>query len=139
MGYPAENPGLFSRSVKWITGSATRKPLTSFVLNMDCTSADISNQHPWYKPLESVRWAPSAVNRQPIRVLLQPSSEAPTTFHFYTQNVHSMYQDAGIAMWHFEVVANEEYRRGTWSRNAAAAPKVTDSNLVYIATWTTQA
>ncbi len=97
-------------------------------------------------PLEMVRLAPSASNKQPWRVLRED-----TGWHFYLQRtpgygkglaslaVHGDLQriDLGIAMCHFETTARELGLTGCWQ---FSMPKVTfPANLFeYVASWTNE-
>lgn len=90
------------------------------------------------KPLEMLRLAPSASNRQPWRIMLDNGN-----FHFYLSHT-SLYEhkysfdiqkiDIGIAMFHFESTAREAGLEGKWD---AIKPSVSElpSNYEYIATW----
>jgi hypothetical protein len=76
-------------------------------------------------PLEMVRWAPSASNRQPWRVV-----RCGNAWHFFLQRIKGygkgslLYNvlrladlqrvDMGIAMCHFELTANELGIKGVW-------------------------
>ena len=64
------------------------------------------------QPLEAVRWAPSAVNKQPWRVVVKEN-----TAHFYLKHAKGFVSDAvgdmqkvdlGIALCHFALAAEED-------------------------------
>jgi hypothetical protein len=77
-------------------------------------------------PLEMVRWAPSASNRQPWRIV-----RCGNAWHFFLQRIkgygkgsmlYTMLRladlqrvDMGIAMCHFELAANELGMKGVWT------------------------
>ena len=65
------------------------------------------------KILEGVRWAPSAMNSQPTRVIWQGNQ-----VHFYCKgggmNVHDI--DVGIAMSHFFFRASQAELKGEWTK-----------------------
>ena len=64
----------------------------------------------WYQPLEMVRMAPSAVNKQPWRVIVRDN-----TVHFYLQRskgfgggaIDMQKIDLGIALCHFDLAVKE--------------------------------
>ncbi|MBR2806381.1 MAG: nitroreductase [Oscillospiraceae bacterium] len=88
--------------------------------------------------LELVRWAPSAVNRQPWRVV-----KGGDKFHFYCQHSRGMSAgeagdmqkiDLGIAMYHFARAAEEQKLEAGFS---IADPEIHHSpDMEYIATYT---
>lgn len=83
--------------------------------------------------LDAMRWAPSAANRQPCRVVKDDN-----TFHFYLKHPSSnrgsvawdvQKIDVGIAICHFMSITGGEF--------SIADPKITaDENMEYIATVT---
>jgi len=95
--------------------------------------------------LELVRWAPSASNRQPWRIVRTPSG-----WHFYLARTKNYGKgtllfaalrladlqrvDMGIAMCHFELAAREAGLAGAWviEDPGIAAPR---SGVEYTATW----
>lgn len=96
-------------------------------------------------PLEMVRLGPSASNKQPWRIV-----KGDDSWHFYIQrtpgyqnnwtakllNVADMQRlDAGIAMCHFELAANELDLAGKWKVEEPPIAKP-DEQLEYIASWT---
>jgi nitroreductase len=95
-------------------------------------------------PLEAVRLGPSASNKQPWRVVKENDA-----WHFYIQrtpgyrnqwimkllNIDDMQRlDAGIAMCHFELTANESGLEGDWTIDEPSIQK-TDGLTEYIASW----
>jgi hypothetical protein len=88
-------------------------------------------------PLEMLRFAPSAGNKQPWRILYTDHC-----FHFYlecdpgyTKSVRD-YEiqrlDMGIAMSHFELTSKENGLKGEW---VYSNPAIKSSGLEYIVTW----
>jgi nitroreductase len=124
VGYPAER----SRS-DWVrrhAGSDRRLPSAS--LFFDGTSGeplDLSRAGGYADALEALRWAPSASNKQPWRVM-----ETEGVWRFYLQRTKGYRRkgpvslllkiadlqrvDMGIAMCHFELVAQERGLAGRW-------------------------
>ena len=96
------------------------------------------------EPLEMVRLAPSASNKQPWRIIRQGN-----TWHFYLRRTpgyggglvslflsHADLQqvDIGIAMCHFGLTAAELGLKGTWEIKEPEITR-TDDLTEYIATW----
>nr|HPI72323.1 nitroreductase family protein [bacterium] len=97
-------------------------------------------------PLQMLRLAPSASNKQPWRVVQQGAC-----FHFYLQRSPGYHRnlsplpsfiiadlqrvDMGIAMCHFQLTAEEMGLKGEWS---VADPDIAKPNetVEYIASWT---
>ncbi len=88
--------------------------------------------------LEGVRKAPSAVNKQPWRVLFKENA-----FHFYLKRSRIIPRgtmldmqrvDMGIALCHFSLVAKEKGLNLSFSMNAPL--NVNAPNLEYVATYT---
>jgi hypothetical protein len=95
-------------------------------------------------PLEMVRLAPSASNKQPWRVV-----RAGGGWHFYRQRTPGYREswltrllkvadmqrvDLGIAMAHFELAAREAGLKGTWVRKEPGI-SVPDGMTGYVASW----
>lgn len=89
-------------------------------------------------PLEMVRLAPSASNRQPWRIVSENGnfhfylSHTPLYQHRYSFDIQKL--DIGIAMFHFESTAREKGLNGKWD---IIKPSLSDlpPNFEYIATW----
>ncbi len=99
---------------------------------------------PFSAALEAVRWAPSASNKQPWRILRQGRR-----WHFYLRRTRGyrtglqsrllgqadlQRMDMGIVMCHFELAAREAGASGTWE---IADPGIflPDGLIGYTATW----
>ena len=89
----------------------------------------------FYEALEMVRLAPSAVNKQPWRVVVCGDS-----VHFYEKHNKSLENelgdiqkiDMGIALAHFDLTLKEEGYSGTF---VAEKPNINDDSLEYIITY----
>ncbi|KAH3765622.1 Nitroreductase family protein [Pelomyxa schiedti] len=129
LGYPGSS--LISSGFNWLQGAGTRKPIDHFAKNADMSPLTLPDTHEWFKPLESVRWAPTAFNRQCVRVVFADTTKH--IFHFYIEGSNQyVFQDAAIAMYHFESVANEIGKQGKWTRE-----NLTNKGTnTYIVTWT---
>lgn len=89
-------------------------------------------------PLEMVRLAPSASNKQPWRIIKDGEG-----FHFYlspskgySKNLGLDIQriDMGIAMCHFELTAKDLGLSGSWTADELQVKKHRD-NEEYLITW----
>ena len=119
IGYKAERRSLTDAVFHMTAGSKNRKPWSALFFNQtfdsplnpkDAGSLEI--------PFEMVRLAPSAVNKQPWRLVMDENS-----VHFFlkrTAGYESMFTmdlqriDMGIAMCHFELAASEAGLEGGW-------------------------
>lgn len=95
--------------------------------------------------LEAVRWAPSASNRQPWRVVRTSAG-----WHFFLERTQGYGKgtlifallkiadlqriDLGIAMCHFELAAREAGLPGTWVADDPG-PAAPGAGVEYTATW----
>ena len=88
-------------------------------------------------PLEMVRWAPSAVNKQPWRAVVKDNA-----VHFYLKRSSGFGNhealdmqriDMGIALCHFDLAAREVGMKPSFSQDA---PRIShDDGIVYIASY----
>jgi hypothetical protein len=100
----------------------------------------------WYaEPLEAVRMAPSATNKQPWRIVRDGAA-----WHFYLRRTRGYGKgsalftvlriadlqrvDLGIAMCHFELVAREQGLAGSWDVRDPGIP-LPGKDAKYVATW----
>lgn len=144
LGYAAE--GSEGHWIRRSARGAQRKPYERLFFDRTYEKPlDPSSMGGFTQALESVRWAPSASNKQPWRVV-----RVDDAWHFYLERtsapnkglVHSIIKladlqrvDMGIAMCHFELVAREAGLDGHWSIEApvSATPVAT---WEYVASWT---
>ncbi len=112
LGYPAKKPAIREAVMRKSVGADTRRPPEKFfydkMWNLPVSGAlreELSDL------IEAVRWAPSAANKQPWRIILRDGA-----FHFYEKKdkgftgeaVGDMQKiDIGIALCHF-ILALEE-------------------------------
>lgn len=97
--------------------------------NFDTPLSSIASG-PYFEMLEMVRIAPSAVNKQPWRVLKDNEN-----FHFYLSNSKSLNKvDIGIALCHFHLTAIEKELHGEF-KILENLKNNKDNNFEYIATW----
>lgn len=145
LGYRAESMRAFERIARWKTGADDRKAWNELFFDGTPGRALTSDRAGSFAPaLELLRRAPSAVNYQPWRVIM---NEARDSFGFYLARnprygeksfmIKSDIQriDMGIAMAHFDMALREAGIKGAWHREeTAAVPR--HAGWEYIASWT---
>ncbi len=145
VGYIAEKRSLVERLVRWGAGSKMRNPWeTLFFHETFNTPLPAQVAGAYATPLEMVRIAPSASNKQPWRIVKE--LEKPV-FHFYLQrskgyeksgerfNTADLQRlDMGIAMCHFELSAKEMDLRGKWEIIPPAGLSLPE-RTEYIVSW----
>lgn len=127
--------------IKPIPALKIRKPWNSLFFKNDfSTILQRVDAGSYTMPLEMVRLAPSASNKQPWRIVY--GSEC---FHFYLAHdavyaYRYLYDiqkiDMGIAMCHFESMANELGLKGRWEIQAPVINNVPKGSE-YVITWRT--
>ncbi|SHK11758.1 Nitroreductase family protein [Desulfatibacillum alkenivorans DSM 16219] len=120
-------------------GSMKRKPWHELFFLNDFSNTLSKNAAGEYStPLEMVRLAPSASNRQPWRIIYSGSC-----FHlFLTRNkaYKNIFKsdlqriDMGIAMCHFELSAKEKGLEGCWTESDPGLSRIPE-RTEYVATW----
>lgn len=148
VGYPIES----SRSrdpLRKMARSDARQPWRALFFHRDfATPLDASATGPYATPLEMLRLAPSASNRQPWRVVRDGAC-----YHFYLQRTPGYGRgtlpfvllgladlqrvDMGIAMCHFALTATELGLAGEWTVREPSLPSPGDARE-YVVTWTGQ-
>jgi nitroreductase len=144
VGYIAEN----NENKEWIRRymkANRRLPMEQLFFVDTFTNPLITEAAGLYsRPLEMVRWAPSASNKQPWRIV-----RIGDVWHFYLQRTKKYGKgtllfnilrladlqrvDMGIAMCHFELVAHELGLQGSW---VIDEPKlVTPEGTEYTVSW----
>ena len=114
LGYPAKKPSLRETLMRKGVGADTRLPFGELFFSRDFghpLSPEAAGA--LARPLEAVRLAPSAVNKQPWRSVMLDG-----TVHFYLKRTKGLAGDAstgdlqkidlGIALCHFALMAEEE-------------------------------
>ena len=138
LGYPAKKMSVKENMMRKGVKADSRKPFEtiffdgSFEVPLTVEKADRLAH-----PLEMVRWAPSAVNRQPWRVVV-----AQDGVHFYIKHTKGFVSEAagdmqkidmGIALCHFALAAEES---GMSFRFSLSDPGIaTDAGVEYIASY----
>lgn len=139
IGYPSHHKGPIDWLFKPQPGRVIRKPWEALFFQGDF-SRPLTREDagPYALPLDMVRLAPSAANRQPWRVVRNENR-----FHFYLAH-DPLYAgrhafdiqkiDLGIALFHWEASVREQGLPGSWRllpQDPASPPK----GMEYIVTW----
>ena len=113
LGYPAKKMSVKETVMRKAVRADSRNPFESLFFSSDFdTPLTPENAGKWAYPLEMVRLAPSAVNKQPWRVVVRDNAA-----HFYLNGSKGFVSDAvgnmqkvdmGIALCHFELAAREK-------------------------------
>ena len=112
LGYPAGKMSIKESMMRKGIKADSRQPFESFVFDGDF-SVPLTPEKagPLAYPLEMVRWAPSAVNKQPWLVVVKENA-----VHFYLKHAKGFVSEAvgdmqkidlGIALCHFALAAEE--------------------------------
>lgn len=119
IGYPSEKRSLVELAMRFAAGSKNRKSWQEVFYNQVFGQALTESEAGEYAtPLEMVRIAPSASNKQPWRIVKDQGQ-----FHFFLQHTKGygtglgfdiQRVDMGIAMCHFELAAQELGLPGKW-------------------------
>jgi hypothetical protein len=140
VGYSSDKRSLVDRTFRFIASSDKRKPWNDlFYLYDTDNSLDKENSGSFRTPLECVRIAPSASNKQPWRIIKGSDQNA---FHFYlkrtpgyeniVKDIKLQNVDMGIAMCHFDLSVKELGLKGDWNIND---PHIKSEGMEYIVSW----
>lgn len=143
VGYSSDKRSVVDRMFRFVAASDKRKPWYElFYLHDIDTFLDKENSGSFDTPLECVRIAPSASNKQPWRII---KGRDQKSFYFYlkrtpgyeniVKDIKLQNVDMGIAMCHFELSANELGFTGDWNVNN---PQIKSDGMEYIVNWTAQ-
>jgi nitroreductase len=142
LGYPTPKRSVTDSIIRWAAGSRNRRPWHELFFHGSFEVA-LSDRDAgrYFDPLEMLRLAPSASNRQPWRVVKE---RARDVFHFYLRRsigydklikaVDLQRIDVGIAMSHFELSARELGLPGQWEKMAPSVGPLPDTTE-YVRTW----
>lgn len=143
LGYAKGRKTPLEKMMRMIAGSKTRKPWKELFYDGK-TSAPLSREmaEDYATPLECVRLAPSASNKQPWRII---KDAGKNNYHFYlkrTPGYNKLFGriqlqniDMGIAMCHFELAATELGLTGQWTDRL---PELDVGDMEYIVHWMEQ-
>jgi hypothetical protein len=146
IGHIASKRRLFDKIIRWSAKATKRKPWDRLYFHkIFNTALSPETAGSFSVPLNMVRLAPSASNRQPWRIIKEKNSNI---FHFYMQRTKGYYEknkkmfkmadlqrvDMGIAMCHFDLTCKELGIIGKW---VIKDPEI--NNLLeltsYLVTW----
>ena len=136
LGYPAAKRTLRDAAMRRAMHSDSRRDFEKlFFENSFETPLAPENAGLWREPLELVRWAPSACNKQPWRIVKQGE-----TFHFYKKSslprspeVDVQRLDIGIALAHFVLALGEQGVSGSLAQTDPGLAHAEDET--YILSW----
>jgi hypothetical protein len=140
VGYPRDRRAFADRLVRFMAKSHGRKEWRELFFDGSLNSPlDKEDAGKYALPLECVRIAPSASNKQPWRIIRDGEGGS---FHFYLKRARAynrMFKDfniqnidMGIAMCHFELSAAETGLVGQWE---SRKPGLDMGDMEYIVTW----
>ena len=140
VGYPRDKRSVVDRMFRMFASSDKRKLWHElFYLHNIDTFLDKENSGRFDTPLECVRIAPSASNKQPWRII---KGRDRNVFHFYlkrtpryeniVKDIRLQNVDMGIAMCHFDLSARELGLKGDWNVND---PQIKKDDMEYIVSW----
>lgn len=123
LGYRAKSRRVVDNLIRSVAGSKKRKEFDELFSGLDTDS-----RKRWEAPLEAVRLAPSASNKQPWRVHHSPETRALEFSMVRSPGYREQGEkkglcdlqriDMGIGMAHFELQARHENLSGKWVREA---------------------
>ncbi len=139
IGYPSQKKGLIDTAMRFVAGSKNRKGWNELFFRGNFTHGlSESEVGKYVTPLEMLRLAPSASNKQPWRIVKDTNK-----IHFYLQHTKGYAKllaydlqrvDMGIAMCHFELTAKELGIEGKW-RISDPGNISTAQDTEYIVSW----
>jgi len=144
-GMEADQPRALDAAVRQTAGSDQRKPWSALFFKDDWgTPLPPEEAGSFRTPLEMLRLAPSASNKQPWRILIQGQR-----VHFFLQRTANYPSavwktllgiadlqrvDLGIAMSHFELTALQEGLKGSWMK-LDSPPLPDEHSPEYLISW----
>ncbi|MCH5192259.1 MAG: nitroreductase family protein [Oscillospiraceae bacterium] len=136
IGYPLDKSSLINSIMRKAISADTRKPFGELFFNNDLNTPLTETEAGEYAyPLNMLRLAPSAANRQPWRVV-----KTDNAFHFYkagSSKENSAYEiknlDVGIGACHFHLAAQEKGLDGHFE---FCNPNIsTPNDIQYLFSW----
>jgi len=141
-GYPSSKKRIADSLVRMVAKSDHRKPWSDIFFNKNFTNLLSLNDAGEYAfPLEMIRLAPSASNKQPWRIV-----QDGTTYHFYELQAKGYSTnfgydiqkvDLGIAACHFQLAALEKDLKGEFKKLQTPTLKVPE-HTEYIFSWVSE-
>ncbi|MHA2247167.1 MAG: nitroreductase family protein, partial [Candidatus Hodarchaeales archaeon] len=142
VGYPARNRSKVDKVVKWAARANKRCSWDILFFEGDFKRPLTRKRAGKYAtPLEMIRLAPSASNRQPWRIIKECDNQK---YNFFIYRKKSWYSrllslpdfqrvDLGIAVCHFDLVTQELAIQGNWK--IIRPEVVTPTNFEYVISW----
>jgi len=139
IGYKAERKRVFEKTLRYITKADNRKSWEELFFYKNLNNP-LDKGSDYSIPLEMVRLAPSASNKQPWIIILREDEKKVDFYLNKTPNYNGnnlgfeiQRIDIGIAMCHFELSSKEIGMDGQWT---IQKPEISPSkDIEYIATW----
>ncbi len=142
VGYPAEKKSFIEKMMR-IGSKGDRRNGWEMHFFKDNFKTPLTKEEAgdYELPLEMVRLAPSAVNRQPWRIVMKDGA-----FHFYEKHTREdeepgmidMHRiDLGIALCHFHMIVKELELKGHFERVDVSDIEPV-GNMTYITSWITE-
>jgi nitroreductase len=119
VGYRKDKSRILELTMRKVVGANNRKPWNELFFDGSLSKTIEQEQASFYAtPLEMVRLAPSASNKQPWRIIRDKN-----LYHFYlfrtkgygVENYDIQKNDIGIAMCHFQLTADALSLEGSWN------------------------
>lgn len=117
IGIPAEKKSLVEKVMRSFAKCGTRKPLGSLFF-MNNFSTPLAEDGQFARPLEMMRWAPSALNAQPWRALVRGNQ----VDFYYEGNGNAKLLDMGIGLCHFALACEAMNVVGAFVQNNLPVP-----------------
>jgi nitroreductase len=131
LGYPIGKRAFLEKLIGADSKHASRKPFEQiFFINNWNTALSQDNAGEYALPLEMLRLSPSAMNKQPWKLLVLGDQVS----FFLDKSVSSYIVDIGIAMCHFEVACNELGIKGKFTKDMDSQVEY-PSKYEYVMTW----
>ncbi len=141
IGYPVDKRSMKDSLIRWAAKSDKRKEWEELFFFEDfATTLKKSVAGEYAYPLEMLRLAPSAANKQPWRVLLKDKA-----YHFYEAKslkedkieIDIQRVDVGIGTCHFHMAAIEKGLKGKFVK-LPASDVIKEEKLTYLFSWVLQ-
>ena len=138
VGRPSEKPTIVDRIFRATAHSSQRRPWDKlFYLGTPEKPLTEKAAGALQRPLEALRLAPSASNKQPWRLVKERKKDI---LHFYVRRTDSnisLYHDLqnvdmGIGICHFDLASKESGLAGTWG---ISDPGIKTMDWEYVASW----
>ncbi len=145
VGYTQDNRRMIGKAMRIFVGANKRKPWEELFFELDRSNVlpkamEKDDAGEYGIPLEMVRLAPSASNKQPWIIVRDIKNKAYHFYLDYAKRYNSMVGfdiqriDMGIAMCHFELTARELKLQGAWV-DMKPYIEMPQKNAQYIISW----